>query len=80
MTFRYLMSKPALCEVWESVTTRSTDAMVAYTYSGRIPGTARHWPRWLLRLLPCALSDNVLIIGRRPAAGLSPAIDRANNL
>jgi SAM-dependent methyltransferase len=42
------------------------DVAVAYTECGRIPGTARHWPRWLSRLAPRALSDNVLLIGRKP--------------
>jgi SAM-dependent methyltransferase len=44
------------------------DVAVAYSCSGRIPGTARHWPRSLSRLLPRTLSDNVLLVGRRPAA------------
>jgi SAM-dependent methyltransferase len=57
-----------------------SNAMVVYTCSGRIPGTARHWPRWLSRWFPCALSDNVLIIGRKPADGLGSAIDRADDL
>jgi len=55
------------------------DVAVAYACSGRIPGTGRHWPRWLSRWFPCAVSDNVLIIGRRPADGLGPAIDRADD-
>jgi len=33
---------------------------------GRVPGTARHWPRHLSRLFPRALSDNVVLIGRTP--------------
>lgn len=43
------------------------DVAVAYTRRGRIPGTARHWPRWMSRLFPRSLSDNVLVIGRKPA-------------
>jgi SAM-dependent methyltransferase len=50
------------------------DLAVAYTRSGRMPGTARHWPRWLSGLVPRTLSDNVLVIGRRPSDGLRPAI------
>jgi SAM-dependent methyltransferase len=45
------------------------DVALAYTESGRIPGTARHWPRLLSRLFPRTLSDNVLVIGRKPAGG-----------
>jgi SAM-dependent methyltransferase len=55
-----------------------SEATVAYTCSGRIPGTARHWPRWLSRLLPRVLSDNVLIIGRRVSGAFGPAIVRAS--
>ena len=42
-----------------------SDLTVAYTGSGRIPGSALRWPRSLSRLLPRTLSDNVLIIGRK---------------
>jgi SAM-dependent methyltransferase len=55
------------------------DSEVAYTCSGRIPGTARHWPRWLSRRVPRALSDNVLVIGQRPANRPGPSIDRASD-
>jgi hypothetical protein len=48
---------------------------VAYTGSGRIPGTARHWPRSLSRSVPRTFSDNVLVIGRRSANDLGAAID-----
>jgi SAM-dependent methyltransferase len=40
-----------------------TDARVRYTDSGRIPGTARHWP---LGLGGRAFSDNLLLEARRP--------------
>jgi SAM-dependent methyltransferase len=40
---------------------------VAYSGDGRLPGTARHWPRWLCRRFPRALSDNFLVVGRKPA-------------
>ncbi|MDY3558314.1 class I SAM-dependent methyltransferase [Gemmata sp. JC673] len=43
------------------------DVAVEYTQSGRIPGTRWHWPKWASRLLPRRLSDNVLVVGRRPA-------------
>jgi hypothetical protein len=36
---------------------------IRYTDSGRIPGTARHWPR---PLGGRAFSDNVLLEARRP--------------
>jgi SAM-dependent methyltransferase len=45
------------------------DLEVSYTGSGRIPLTARHWPRWLSRqrgTLGTAFSDNVMICGRKP--------------
>jgi SAM-dependent methyltransferase len=37
---------------------------IYYTDCGRIPGTARHWPR---RLRGRAFSDNVLIVAEKPA-------------
>jgi 2-polyprenyl-3-methyl-5-hydroxy-6-metoxy-1,4-benzoquinol methylase len=43
---------------WEAVE-------VAYTGVGRMPGTSRHWPRWLSRFLPRAFSDNVSLVGRK---------------
>jgi len=52
------------------------DVAVAYTGSGRIPGTVRHWPQWLSRLVPRTLSDNVLVIGRKPANGIGAADGR----
>jgi SAM-dependent methyltransferase len=45
------------------------DVAVGYTAAGRMPGVAWHWPRWLSRLAPRALSDNVLVVARKPAAG-----------
>jgi SAM-dependent methyltransferase len=41
------------------------DVAVAYSGRGRIPGTPCHYPGWLSRLLPRALSDNVLVAGRK---------------
>lgn len=43
------------------------DVAIEYTRRGRVPGTARHWPRWVSRLRPRAFSDNVLVIGRKAA-------------
>jgi 2-polyprenyl-3-methyl-5-hydroxy-6-metoxy-1,4-benzoquinol methylase len=40
---------------------------VRYTCRGRIPLTAGHYPPALARLAPRAFSDNVAILGRRPA-------------
>ncbi|MCE9608460.1 MAG: class I SAM-dependent methyltransferase [Planctomycetia bacterium] len=42
-----------------------TEVHVVYSKCGRVPGTARHWPTFLSRLLPRAMSDNVCIIGRK---------------
>ena len=39
---------------------------IAYSQSGRIPLTARHYPGILSRWFPRALSENVLVIGQRP--------------
>ena len=44
-----------------------TEVMVRYSQEGRIPGTARHYPGFLSRLFPRALSDNVLLVGRAPS-------------
>ena len=38
---------------------------IEYSQSGRIPLTRRHYPRWLSRLFPRALSENVLVIGQK---------------
>jgi 2-polyprenyl-3-methyl-5-hydroxy-6-metoxy-1,4-benzoquinol methylase len=40
--------------------------MIEYTHAGRLVFTARHYPRWLSRAFPRALSDNVMLAGRRP--------------
>lgn len=45
-----------------------TEVAVAYTRRGRIPGVRWSWPRWISALAPRALSDNVLLIGRKPGA------------
>jgi SAM-dependent methyltransferase len=41
------------------------DVEVIYTGCGRVPLTAAHYPAAVSRLFPRALSDNVLLIGRR---------------
>jgi SAM-dependent methyltransferase len=42
------------------------DVQVCYSQRGRIPLTARHFPRAWSRCLPRMLSDNVLLIARKP--------------
>ena len=41
-------------------------AALSWSLSGRIPGTARHWPRFVSRMWPRLFSDNVLLIARKP--------------
>ena len=41
-----------------------TDVTIRYTGDGRMPGTSRHYPRWLSRVFTRALSDNVALIAR----------------
>ncbi len=38
-----------------------------YSHRGRLPLSSRHYPRWISRVFPRALSDNVLLISRKPA-------------
>jgi len=38
---------------------------IEYSHSGRIPGTARRYPKLLSRWFPQALSENVLVIGQK---------------
>jgi hypothetical protein len=49
------------------------DVEVIYSTEGRIPGTPWHYPALLSRLLPRALSDNVLLIGRKGPEDLPPS-------
>jgi SAM-dependent methyltransferase len=42
-----------------------TEVAVAYSGRGRMPGVRWQWPGFLSRLLRRALSDNVLVIGRK---------------
>ena len=41
-----------------------TEVTIRYTGEGRIPGTSLHYPGWLSRLFPRALSDNVALAAR----------------
>ena len=38
---------------------------IEYSLQSRLPGTAQPYPRWLSRRFPRALSENVLLIGRK---------------
>ncbi|HEX2092489.1 MAG TPA: methyltransferase domain-containing protein [Longimicrobiaceae bacterium] len=42
------------------------DVAIEFSQHGRVPGTARYYPQGLARRFPRALSDNVLMIGRKP--------------
>lgn len=42
------------------------DVAVEYSGRGRLPATGAHWPAPLSRAFPRALSDNLLLAGRRP--------------
>jgi 2-polyprenyl-3-methyl-5-hydroxy-6-metoxy-1,4-benzoquinol methylase len=44
------------------------DVSIVFSYSGRLVLTPWHYPRLLARCFPRTLSDNVLLIGRKPAA------------
>jgi SAM-dependent methyltransferase len=41
-----------------------TEVTIRFTGDGRLPGTSLHYPGWLSRLFPRALSDNVALIAR----------------
>jgi 2-polyprenyl-3-methyl-5-hydroxy-6-metoxy-1,4-benzoquinol methylase len=43
-----------------------SDATCEFTLRGRIPLTPWQWPRLLSRVFPRALSDNILLIARKP--------------
>ena len=43
-------------------------AQTSFSETGRMPGTARHWPAVLCRQFPRALSETVLLLARKPAA------------
>jgi SAM-dependent methyltransferase len=46
-----------------------TEVGIRYSNSGRLPGTARHYPQRLSRAFPRALSDNLALFGRKPPGG-----------
>jgi 2-polyprenyl-3-methyl-5-hydroxy-6-metoxy-1,4-benzoquinol methylase len=39
---------------------------VAYSHDGRLPLTPWHYPSWVAELFPRALSDNLMLISRKP--------------
>ena len=51
---------------------RLTEVSIFYSGQGRIPGTPWHYPGWLSHLWPRALSDNVLLLRRKPSVGALP--------
>ena len=42
------------------------DIDILYTHSGRIPKTAWHYPDVISNLFPRGLSDNLMVLGRKP--------------
>lgn len=44
------------------------DVAIGYSHRGRLALSSWHYPVWLARLFPRALSDNLLVIGRKPRA------------
>ncbi|HEX2080259.1 MAG TPA: class I SAM-dependent methyltransferase [Longimicrobium sp.] len=42
------------------------DVAIEYSGRGRVPSTGTHWPAALSRAFPRALSDNLLLAGRKP--------------
>ncbi|HEY0014935.1 MAG TPA: class I SAM-dependent methyltransferase [Longimicrobium sp.] len=42
------------------------EVAVEYSGRGRVPSTGSHWPAALSRAFPRALSDNLLLMGRKP--------------
>ncbi|TWT34104.1 class I SAM-dependent methyltransferase [Blastopirellula retiformator] len=45
-----------------------TDIEIAFTHNGRIVGTAWHYPQAISRLFPRAMSDNILLMARKPTS------------
>jgi 2-polyprenyl-3-methyl-5-hydroxy-6-metoxy-1,4-benzoquinol methylase len=45
------------------------DVTVSYTHRGRMPLSSAHYPAALARVFPRALSDNIVLTARTPAAG-----------
>lgn len=44
------------------------DACIHYTHFGRIVFTPRHYPRSLARWFPRLMSDNIILVARKPAS------------
>jgi 2-polyprenyl-3-methyl-5-hydroxy-6-metoxy-1,4-benzoquinol methylase len=42
------------------------DVTLGYSLRGRLPTLGVHWPRALARCFPRALSDNLMVMGRKP--------------
>jgi SAM-dependent methyltransferase len=58
---------------------RLVDIRINYSQSGRIPGTARHFPRLLSAWWPRLLSDNVLLIAKKPERPALSSCDQGGN-
>jgi 2-polyprenyl-3-methyl-5-hydroxy-6-metoxy-1,4-benzoquinol methylase len=43
------------------------DVSISYSHTGRIPFTPWHYPGFLARMFPTALSDNLILVGKKPA-------------
>ena len=41
---------------------------IDYSLAGRLPGTGKHYPRWLSEVFPRALSENILMSAQRRAS------------
>ena len=55
------------CDLVRAATVAGLEVLeVSYTESGRVPLTPWHFPRWLSALAPRWLSDNLLLVARRP--------------
>jgi hypothetical protein len=46
---------------------RLENVNTSFTHSGRVGFTLWHYPKWLSSAFPRFLSDNVLLIGRKPS-------------
>jgi SAM-dependent methyltransferase len=67
----YPMHRTALLEVdLTRIASASglTDLAIAYSHSGRVVFTSWRYPTLLSRLFPRRLSDNLVVVGRKPAA------------
>lgn len=51
-----------------------TEVQIDYSLRGRLVLTPWHYPRFLARLCPRSLSDNLLLVGRKPNAVQSPNV------